>query len=155
MQKKINILNKRAKFEYDFIEHFTAGIVLSGTEIKSLRSGQATITESFCEFNENQELFVINLHIKEYEFGSNYNHIPKASRKLLLQKKELKTLFKEVKNSGLTIIPIQLFINENGFAKLKITLAKGKKIHDKRERVKERESKISLDRLKKSFNSKK
>ncbi len=152
MQKNINIKNKKARFEYELLDTYVAGILLSGTEIKSIRLGKASITESFCEFNENGELFVINMQIDEYAHGSHFNHKPKAERKLLLNKQELKKLSKEVKNAGLTIIPLNLFINERGLAKLKIALAKGKKIYDKRETIKARESKRNLDRIKKSYN---
>ena len=152
MKKSINILNKKARFSYELLDTYTAGIVLSGTEIKSIRSSKASISESFCEFNELGELFVINMTIQEYDYGNNFNHKPKGSRKLLLNKKELKKLEKEVKNTGLTIIPTKLFINDKGFAKLQINLAKGKKIFDKRETIKERENKRNLDRIKKNFN---
>ncbi|MEL0643222.1 MULTISPECIES: SsrA-binding protein SmpB [unclassified Olleya] len=152
MQKKINILNKKAKFQYEILDKYTAGIVLSGTEIKSIRNSQASIAESFCEFNEQGELFVINMNIQEYAFGNYYNHRPKAERKLLLNKRELKKLLKEVNTSGLTIIPLRLFLNEKGLAKLDIALAKGKKLYDKRETLKDRDNKRDLDRIKKSFN---
>ncbi|WP_411030975.1 SsrA-binding protein SmpB [Spongiimicrobium sp. 3-5] len=153
MQKTINIKNKKAKFEYEFLETYVAGLVLSGTEIKSIRLGKASITESFCEFNDLGELFVINMQIDEYSHGSHYNHKPKAERKLLLNKGELKKLGKEVKNTGLTIVPLNLFINDNGFAKVKIALAKGKKLYDKRESIKDRDNKRNLDRIKKNFNN--
>ncbi len=153
MQKNINIKNKKARFEYELLDTYTAGIVLSGTEIKSIRLGKASITESFCEFNERGELFVINMQVDEYAHGSHYNHKPKAERKLLLERQELKKLEKEVNTAGLTIIPLNLFINERGFAKLKIALAKGKKLYDKRETIKDRDNKRSLDRIKKSFNN--
>lgn len=151
MQKKINIKNSKARFEYELLDQYTAGIALSGTEIKSLRIGKASIAESFCEFNDNRELFAVNINIEEYIFGNNYNHKPKAIRKLLLNKKELEKLHKEIKTSGFTIIPLNLFINERGFAKLKIALAKGKKLYDKRETIKERDSKKMIDRIKKNF----
>lgn len=151
MQKKINILNKKAKFQYEILDKYTAGIVLTGTEIKSIRSGKASITESFCEFNYRGELFVVNMTIQEYLYGNYYNHAPKAERKLLLNKKELKKLNKEVQNTGLTIIPLHMFINDKGFAKLTISLAKGKKLYDKREAIKDRDSKRQLDRIKKNF----
>ena len=151
MQNNINIKNKRARFEFELIEEYTAGIVLTGTEIKSIRNSKASITESFCEFNERGELFTVNMHIEEYAFGTRFNHRPKAQRKLLLNKKELKKLYKEVKNSGLTIVPLHLFINDDGFAKLRIALAKGKKLYDKRETIKDRDNKVQLDRVKKNF----
>jgi len=151
MKKSINILNKKAKFSFELIDSYTAGIVLTGTEIKSIRAGKASIAESFCEFNNYNELFIINMTIQEYEHGNFFNHKPKAQRKLLLNKKELRKLEKEVKNTGLTIIPTKLFINENGYAKLKISLAKGKKLFDKRETIKDRENKRNLDRIIKDF----
>ncbi|MEW7290484.1 SsrA-binding protein SmpB [Aquimarina sp. 2304DJ70-9] len=149
-QNKINILNRKAKFEYEFLDKYTAGIKLAGTEIKAIREGKAGIAESFCEFN-NGELFVINMHIEEYSHATYFNHSPKSERKLLLNKKELKKLEKEVKNSGLTIIPTRLFINDRGLAKLDIALAKGKKLYDKRETIKDRDNKRTLDRIKKDF----
>jgi len=151
VQNNINIKNKRARFEFELIEEYTAGIVLTGTEIKSIRNSKASITESFCELNEQGELFTVNMHIEEYAFGTRFNHKPKAQRKLLLNKKELKKLYKEVKNSGLTIIPLRLFVNDDGFAKLRIALAKGKKLYDKRETIKDRDNKVNLDRIKKNF----
>lgn len=153
MQKKINIKNKRARFEYELIDTYTAGLVLSGTEIKSIRESKASITESFCEFNYKGELFIINMQIDEYSHGSHYNHLPKAERKLLLNKGELKKLEKEVKNSGLTIVPLNLFLNERGLAKINIALARGKKLFDKRDSIKDRDNKRDLDRIKKSFNN--
>lgn len=152
MQKAIHIKNKRARFEYELLEEYTAGLVLTGTEIKSIRNSKASIAESFCEFNERGELFTVNMHIEEYAFGTRFNHRPKAQRKLLLNKKELKKLQREVQNTGLTIVPLQLFINEKGFAKLHIALARGKKLYDKRETIKDRDNKRDLDRVKKSFN---
>ncbi|MDG1652690.1 MAG: SsrA-binding protein SmpB [Flavobacteriaceae bacterium] len=151
MQKEIHIKNKKARFEYELLEEFTAGIVLTGTEIKSIRNSKASIAESFCEFNDRGELFTVNMHIEEYAFGTRFNHKPKAQRKLLLNKKELKKLQREVQNSGLTIVPLRLFITDKGFAKLRIALAKGKKLYDKRETIKDRDNKRDLDRIKKSF----
>ncbi len=151
MQKKINIQNKRARFEYELLDQFTAGIVLTGTEIKSIRNSKASIAESFCEFNERGELFAVNMMIEEYAFGTHFNHRPRGSRKLLLNKKELSKLLKQVKNSGLTIVPLRLFINDKGFAKIIIALAKGKKLYDKRDTIKDRDNKRNLDRIKKEF----
>jgi SsrA-binding protein len=151
MQKNINIQNKKARFQYEIIEKYTAGIVLTGTEIKSIRNSKASIAESFCEFNDRGELFVVNMYIEEYIYGTHFNHKPRAERKLLLNKRELKKLHKEVKNTGLTIIPLKLFINDKGYAKLIIALARGKKIHDKRETIKDRDNKRDLDRIKKSY----
>lgn len=152
MQKNINIQNKKARFQYEILDRYTAGIVLTGTEIKSIRNSKASIAESFCEFNDHGELFVINMTIEEYSHGNYYNHKPKAERKLLLNKRELKKLQKDLQVKGLTIIPLRLFINENGYAKLEIALAKGKKLYDKRESIKDRDNKRDLDRIKKSYN---
>ena len=153
MQKNINIKNKRATFDYEVLDKYQAGIVLAGTEIKSLRLGKASISQSFCEFNDKGELFVINMQIDPYSHGGHYNHAPKAERKLLLNRKELKKLQKEVTTSGLTIVPLNLFINERGLAKMNIALAKGKKIYDKRETIKDRDNKRNLSRIKKAFNN--
>lgn len=151
MQKNINIQNKKARFQYEILDKYTAGILLTGTEIKSIRNSKASIAESFCEFNERGELFVINMTIEEYAFGNYYNHKPKAERKLLLNRKELKKLEKEVNVKGNAIIPLRLFINEKGYAKMDIALAKGKKLYDKRETLKDRDNKRNLDRVKKIF----
>lgn len=152
MRKRINIQNKKARFEYEILDQFTAGIVLTGTEIKSIRNSKASIAESFCEFNERGELFAVNMYIEEYAFGTRFNHRPRGSRKLLLNKRELNKLHKQVKNSGLTIVPLKLFINDKGFAKMLIALVRGKKLYDKRETLKDRDNKRDLDRIKKSFN---
>jgi len=151
MQKTINIQNKKARFEYEFLDTYTAGIQLTGTEIKSIRDSKARITESFCEFNYRGELFVINMYIEEYVHGNFYNHKPKGSRRLLLNKRELKKLQRAVKDVGLTIIPIRLYLTEKGWAKLDIVLAKGKKLHDKRQTMKDRDNKRDLARIKKDF----
>jgi len=151
MQANVNIKNKKARFEYELFDKYTAGIVLTGTEIKSIRSGKASIAESFCEFNDSGELFVINMTIQEYAFGNYHNHKPKAERKLLLNKRELKKLRKEVDLKGHTIVPLRLFINDKGLAKLQIALAKGKKLYDKRDTIKDRDNKRKLDRIKKIY----
>ncbi|MCL2027130.1 MAG: SsrA-binding protein SmpB [Bacteroidales bacterium] len=148
MSKRINhikIKNKRAEFEYFFLEKFTAGLVLRGTEIKSIRDGKANITDAYCAFFNN-ELFVKNMHIAEYRFGTYLNHQPKAERKLLLNRKELKKLELRIKDKGLTIIPTLLFIDERGYAKLNIALAKGKKAYDKRESIKEKDLRREMSR---------
>ncbi|PKH51868.1 SsrA-binding protein [Tenacibaculum sp. Bg11-29] len=152
MQKKINIQNKKARFEYEILDKYTAGIQLTGTEIKSIRLSKARITESFCEFNDQGELFVINMYIEEYAFGNHFNHKTTSERRLLLNKKELKKLEREVEAKGNTVVPLKLFINENGWAKLDIALAKGKKTHDKRQTMKDRDNKKDLARIKKDFN---
>ena len=143
--KDINIKNKRARFEYQILDTFIAGIQLNGTEIKSIRLGKATITDSFCAFKED-ELWVRGMHISEYEFGTYANHEPKRERKLLLNRQELDKLKKKLKDQGLTVIPLRLFISEKGWAKLEIAIAKGKKIHDKRETIKERQNKKDMKR---------
>lgn len=152
MLKTVNILNKRARFDYEIIEKYTAGIVLTGTEIKSIRLGKANITEGFCEFH-GHELFVINTYIEEYAFGNRFNHNARSERKLLLNKRELKSLARSVQTKGLTIIPLRLFTNEKGMAKLEIGLCRGKKTYDKRESLKEQDTKRDLDRIKKAFNN--
>ena len=152
IQKNVKIKNRKAKFEYEILDTYTAGIVLRGTEIKAIREGKASIAESFCEFS-NGELFVINMTIQEYSHATHYNHSPKTERKLLLNRSELKKLEKEVKNSGLTIIPLVLFTNDRGLAKVDIALCREKKEYDKREAIKERDSKKQLSRIKKAFNN--
>lgn len=139
MGNAINIQNRKASFEYSFIDRYTAGIVLKGSEIKSIREGKALINDAHCIIH-NGELFIKGMNIAEYRNAGNYGHKPTADRKLLLTKKELKKIGEALQNKGLTIIPLRLFINEKGFAKLEIAVAKGKKIHDKRETIKKRES---------------
>ncbi|MDX1462401.1 MAG: SsrA-binding protein SmpB [Marinirhabdus sp.] len=153
LQKNVKIKNKKAKFEYELLDTYTAGIVLAGTEIKAIREGKASIAESFCEFNDHGELFVINMTVQEYSHATHFNHNPKNERKLLLNRSELKKLEKEVRNSGLTIVPLLLFTNDRGLAKLNIALAKGKKQYDKRETIKDRDNKRNLSRIKKAFNN--
>jgi SsrA-binding protein len=150
MQKTVNILNRKARFEYEVLDKYTAGIVLAGSEIKSVRLGRASIAESFCEFH-GHELFAINTNIEEYAFSRSFSHYPKSERKLLLNKRELKALQKSVQNKGLTIVPLRLFTNEKGLAKLEIGLCRGKKNYDKRETMKDRDVKRDLDRLKKAY----
>lgn len=152
LQKNVKIKNRKARFEYEILDTYNAGIVLKGTEIKAIREGKVSIGESFCEF-QNGELFVINMTIQQYSHASSYIHTPKSERKLLLNRNELKKLEKEVKNSGLTIIPLLLYTNDRGLAKLQIALARGKKQYDKRESIRERETKVNLDRIKKAFNN--
>jgi len=144
-RKNIVIKNKRAEFDYEFIETFVAGVMLVGTEIKSIRAGKASLVDSYCYFS-NSELYVKGLHISEYWWGNMNNHDPRRERKLLLSKKELSKLQRKIKEKGLTIIPTKLFINEKGFAKLVIGLAKGKKQYDKRESIKEKDMKRDMDR---------
>ncbi|RUT78517.1 SsrA-binding protein [Ancylomarina longa] len=144
--QRINIKNKRASFEFELIEKFVAGIQLFGTEIKSIREGKASLVDSFCYFSGN-ELYVKEMHISEYKFGSYYNHEEKRERKLLLNRKELDKLDRKTKESGLTIVPLRLFINDRGFAKMEIALCRGKKHYDKRESLKQRDHKREIDRL--------
>ena len=146
IEKSVNIFNKRARFEYEILEEYEAGIVLTGTEIKSLRSSKASITESFCQFIDD-ELYVINMMIDEYKLGTFYNHKIKRERKLLLHKYELQKLKKKLKDVGNTIIPLKLYINNSGKAKLLVALARGKKLYDKREAIKDRENKVNIQRL--------
>jgi len=143
--QQLNISNKKAYFEFEILEKFTASIGLTGTEIKSIRNGRVNMSDAFCSFTKG-ELFVRNLHISEYEMGTHYNHEPKRERKLLLQKKELKKLLTKVKEKGLTIMPLKMFMSSTGYAKLEIGLAKGKKIHDKRESIKEKDLKRDMAR---------
>lgn len=141
----INIKNKRASFEYEFIDEFTAGIVLTGTEIKSIREGKASLVDTYCYF-VNNELWVKNMHIAQYALGSYNNHVERRERKLLLTKRELRSLQEDTKAPGLTIVPTRLFINEKGFAKLDIALARGKKSYDKRQSMKDKEDKRDMAR---------
>jgi SsrA-binding protein len=145
MQQRINIKNKRAYYEYEILEKFIAGIQLLGTEIKSIRAGKASIAEAYC-YIKKHELFVKSMHIAEYDPASYNNHEPLRERKLLLNRNELNKLEKKLKNQGLTIIPLSVFINNNGYAKIQIALAQGKKIHDKRHSIKEKDIKRDLDR---------
>jgi len=141
----INIKNKKASFEYELIEVYTAGIQLVGTEIKSIRGGKASLVDTYCQFFD-RELYVKNMHIAEYEMGTCNNHIARRDRKLLLNRKELQKLEKKIKESGLAIIPTRLFLDEKGKAKLDIALARGKKIYDKREDMKRKDSEREMDR---------
>lgn len=148
MSENITIKNKKAYFEYHILDKYEAGIELLGTEIKSIRAGKANLTDGFCTFVGN-ELFAFNIHISEYSMGSFYNHEPKRNRKLLLNKKELHKLRIKTQDKGMTIIPLQIFFNERGFAKMEIALAQGKKLHDKRDSLKERDAKIEIARYNK------
>lgn len=145
-QPSINIRNKRATFDYELVDTYTAGIVLTGTEIKSIRAGKASLVDTFCIFIKD-ELWVKNMHITEYFYGSYNNHTARRDRKLLLSKKELEKLQRGMKDPGFTIVPTRLFINEKGLAKLVIALAKGKKQYDKREALKEKDDRRDMARL--------
>lgn len=146
MQKEVTIKNKRARFEFELMDSYDAGIQLFGTEIKSIRMGKASITESFCQIKDG-EIYIINMFIDEYDWGTHYNHKTRRDRKLLLQKNEIKKLERKTKETGLTIVPTTLYINNKGLAKLRIYLAKGKKLFDKRETIKGKDLRRDLDRL--------
>ena len=143
---QVNIKNKRASFDYEFIDTYTAGIVLTGTEIKSIRLGKASLVDTFCFFSRG-ELWVKNMHIAEYFYGSYNNHTARRDRKLLLNRKELLKLQRATKENGFTIVPTRLYINEKGLAKVVIALAKGKKQYDKREALKEKDDRRDMDRM--------
>lgn len=145
LSTNINIRNKKASYKYELIDKYEAGLQLEGTEIKSIRLGKASIKEGYCAF-KGGELFALNINISPYEDASFKNHEPTRPRKLLLHKQELDKLFKQKKDVGLTIVPIRLFINDRGFAKLQIALAKGKKTQDKRESLKTKDAKRQMDR---------
>lgn len=144
--KDVNIKNRRATFDYEIVETFTAGIVLTGTEIKSLRNGKASLVDTFC-YVDRGEVWVKNMYIAEYFFGSYNNHSTRRDRKLLLQHKEIRRLEKDGKEAGFTIVPLKLFINAKGLAKLVIGLARGKKEYDKRQSIREREDKRNMARF--------
>lgn len=145
-QALVNIKNKRATFDYELIDTYTAGIVLTGTEIKSIRLGKASLVDTFCYFASG-ELWVKNMHVAEYFYGSYNNHNARRERKLLLTRKELEKLERTSKDPGFTIVPVRLFINEKGLAKLVVALAKGKKQYDKREALKEKADKRNMERM--------
>lgn len=145
-QSTVNIKNKRATFDYELVETFTAGMVLTGTEIKSIRLGKASLADSYCLL-EKGECWVRNMHIAEYFYGTYNNHSTRRDRKLLLNRKELQKLLRLTRESGFTIIPVRLFINDKGLAKLVIAVAKGKKQYDKRQSLKEKEDKRAMDRM--------
>lgn len=148
-QQTINIKNKRATFDYELLETFTAGIVLTGTEIKSIRLGKASLVDTFCIF-EKGELWVRNMYIAEYFYGSYNNHAARRDRKLLLNRKELKKIDRLVKETGFTVVPTRIFLNDKGLAKVNIAVAKGKKMYDKRQSLREKDDKRMMDRAMKN-----
>lgn len=145
LQKTVNISNRRASYEYQFLLKYTAGVMLRGTEIKSIREGNVNLSDGYCTFH-GSELFLHQVTIAKYTEGTHYNHEPTRDRKLLLNKRELKQLKEKAQEQGVTIIPLRLFISERGFAKVEIALAKGKKLYDKREDIKERDVKREMAR---------
>lgn len=145
-QGEINIKNKKARFEYELLDSYDAGIQLFGTEIKSIRMGKASISESFCQFKDG-ELYIINMFVDEYDWGTHFNHKTRRDRKLLLKKNELRKLERKTRETGLTIVATSLYINPKGLAKLKIYLARGKKLYDKRETIKRKDLRRDLDRI--------
>lgn len=144
-KEKILVKNKRAAFDFELLEEFQAGIQLTGTEVKSVRKGKASLQEAYCFFRKG-ELFIKNMHISEYTLGSIYNHDPTRTRKLLLKKRELHKLESKVKERGFTIVPVDLFLNGRGWAKVTIALGKGKKTRDKRQSIKEKDIKREMDK---------
>lgn len=146
IQKSVSIKNRKASHEYHFIDIYQAGIVLQGTEIKSIRMGKVTISDAFCLFIGN-ELFLRNLHIAQYDMGNVHNHEEKADRKLLLKRKELKKLQYDAQDVGLTIVPTKVYVNDRGLAKIEIALAKGKKLYDKRQDLKAKDAKKEIERF--------
>jgi len=152
MNSLVNISNKKAKYDYSLLDKYTCGIVLTGNEIKSIRNSNASLNNSYCQF-EGDELYVVNMHVDQYKNSSELNYEPKRKRKLLLNKLELRKIQKQVIDVGITVVATSLFISKKGIAKLNISVAKGKREFDKRNVIKDRESKISLKRIKKNFNS--
>jgi len=152
MNSSVNINNKKAKYDYSLLDKYTCGIVLTGNEIKSIRNSNASLNNSYCQF-EGDELYVVNMHVDQYKNSSELNYEPKRKRKLLLNKLELRKIQKQVIDVGITVVATSLFISKKGIAKLNISVAKGKREFDKRNVIKDRESKISLKRIKKNFNS--
>jgi len=147
MNLKVNIKNRKASYEYEFIQKYTAGIILVGTEIKSIRANKASISDAYCVIIDS-EVIIKNLHISEYKYASFSNHEPKRERKLLLNKQEINKIKSRVQEKGFALVPIRLFINDKGIAKLEIAVAKGKKIYDKRESIKEKDIKRNIEREK-------
>lgn len=150
IDKSISIFNRKARYEYELLEVFTAGIQLLGTEIKSLRAGNANLAEAYC-YVQLSEVWLTGMYIAEYQYGSYMNHEPKRLRKLLLNKKEINKISSALQNVGITLVPLKLYISSKGWAKIDIALAKGKKLHDKREYLKQKDDKRQMDRALKKF----
>lgn len=148
---QIRIANKKAGFLYNLVKKYSAGIILRGTEVKAIRMGRVSINEAFCYFRK-EELFIKNMNVGEYDFGTYLNHVPNRERKLLLKTSEINQLLSKVKERGLTIVPVELSINERGFVKIEISLAQGKKVFDKRDAIKNKDNKREMDRMKKKLN---
>ena len=149
-KKKVEITNRKASHEYSFVNEFDAGIMLTGTEVKSIRNGNANLSDAYCVV-EKGELWILNLYIAEYEYGTSENHMPRRQRKLLLRKPELRKLDRGIREKGTTIIPYKIFLSDRGFVKITVCLARGKKSFDKRETIKDRENKRELDRVNKAY----
>ncbi|NRA50263.1 MAG: SsrA-binding protein SmpB [Phaeodactylibacter sp.] len=149
-EHNVEIVNRKAGFEYRFLDTYEAGIMLHGTEVKSIRKGNANLRDAYCFFRKG-ELFIKSLFIAEYEYGNIFNHESRRTRKLLLKRQQLKKLERHLKEKGLTIVPIRLYINERGLAKVEVALAQGKKVYDKRESIKQNDVKRDMDRLKKMY----
>ena len=149
-EHNVEIVNRKAGFEYRFLDTYEAGIMLHGTEVKSIRKGNANLRDAYCFFRKG-ELFIKSLFIAEYEYGNIFNHESRRTRKLLLKRQQLKKLERHLKEKGLTIVPIRLYINERGLAKVEVALAQGKKVYDKRETIKQNDVKRDMDRLKKMY----
>ena len=150
MSQPKEIVNRKAKFEYAFLQEYSAGIMLTGTEVKSLRMGNANLKDAYCIF-KNGELYIRNLYIAEYDHGNIFNHEPRRERKLLLRRTELKKLERRVTEKGLTIVPYKIFFSDRGLAKVQIALGQGKKTYSKKDVIKERDLKRELDRMKKEY----
>ncbi len=151
-KKTVEIKNKKASFEYHILQTYEAGIVLSGTEVKSIRYGKANINEAYCLFDKNNELWIKNMHISEYKLGTHYNHEPRRDRKLLLKKSELKKIQRRVMEKGNSIVPIRVFFSERGLVKIEIASAQGKKSFDKRQSIKEKDMKRDKSRYERDNN---
>ncbi len=147
----VEIINRKAKYEYHFLAEFEVGISLTGTEIKSVRAGEVNLKDAYCLFTKEGELIIKSMFIAEYKFGNQNNHETRRDRKLLLRKPELRKLQKKVKEKGFSIVPYRMYIGERGFAKMEIILGQGKKSYDKRDAIKQRDNKRELDRVKKQY----